>query len=86
MHQKTGEVHEYINYCLFQNTKDVNLPEIRLKKGENAGNGLNNAFGIKEARMKNSIAKLNDEYLRLGQNKTEAGVILGWSTVTVETF
>jgi hypothetical protein len=32
-----------------------------LKKGENAGNGLNNAFGTKEARMKNSIAKLNDE-------------------------
>ena len=60
LHQKTGEVHEYINYYLFQNTKDVNLPEIRLKKGENAGNGLNNAFGIKEARM-NSIAKLNDE-------------------------
>ncbi len=40
LHQKTGEVHEYINYYLFQNTKDVNLPEIRLKKGENAGNGL----------------------------------------------
>jgi hypothetical protein len=45
-----------------------------LKKGKNAENGLNNVFGTKEARMKNSIAKLNDE---ISQIRTKLNG--GWS-------
>ena len=54
-----------VDYYLFPNTRDVNLPEIRLKKGEGAEDGLKKALSTKEGRLMDSMSKLNNEMTRI---------------------
>jgi hypothetical protein len=58
----TEQIEQTIVDCyVFRSTRDVNLPEMRLKKGERAESGLRDAFNTKESRLKNSINRLDEE-------------------------
>jgi AAA15 family ATPase/GTPase len=57
-----------VDYYNFKNTRDVNPPELKLTSKENAEDGLNRIYQIKEERIKTSKSKISSEILEIRNN------------------